>query len=204
MPTSNEGLSRRGLLGASAAATTFTILSPQVVHGTQANSKVSVGLIGAGGRGSFDADIIQKDPRARITAVCDKFDDKIEVAMQRYGVSKGDTYTNFEDLLSKSSVDAVLIATPPFEHPRMLEAAIMARKHVYCEKPAGVDVAGCKRVIAAAAKADPTKCVFFGYQQRYGEVYLEAYKRIQDGQLGPLSAARGCVDQRRPVPEKAL
>lgn len=191
MTNSKDGLSRRGLMGAATAASTFTILSPQTVRGTQANSRVSVGIIGAGGRGSYDADIIHKDPRSRITAVCDKFDDKIEAGMQRWGVAKSDTYNDFEQLLSKSSVDAVLIATPPFEHPRMLEAAILARKHVYCEKPMGVDVEGCKRVIAAAKKADPSKCVAVGFQQRYGEVYLEAYRRIQDGQIGPLSAARG-------------
>jgi predicted dehydrogenase len=73
----------------------------------------------------------------------------------------------------------------------MLEAAIQARKHVYCEKPMGVDVAGCKRVIAAARKADPKKCVSVGFQQRYGPVYLEAYKRLQEGAIGTLANARG-------------
>jgi len=180
-------LSRRNLMKTGAA---FTIVAPEQVSGTQANSKVSVGLIGAGNRGSFDADIVHKDPRGRITAVCDKYDDKIEAAMQRWGVARGETYKDFEQLLSKSSVDAVLIATPPFEHPRMLEAAVDARKHIYCEKPAGVDVEGCKRFIAASKRHDPKKTLSVGYQQRYGVVYLEAYKRIQNGEIGPLSAAR--------------
>jgi predicted dehydrogenase len=94
-------------------------------------------------------------------------------------------------MLASPDIDAVFIATPPFEHPRMFEAAIEARKHVYCEKPAGVDLAGVRRVIAAARKADPRKNIAFGYQQRYGPVYLEAYKRLKEGAIGELSNARG-------------
>ena len=62
-------------------------------------------------------------------------------------------YKDFEKLLASPSIDAVFIATPPFEHPRMFEAAIQAKKHIYCEKPAGVDLDGVKRVIAAGKNA---------------------------------------------------
>lgn len=178
-------LSRRGLCGAGA----FTILSPNLVRGTQANSKISLGLIGSGNRGTYDASIVHADPRARVTALCDLFDDRIEVAKAKLKLENPAVYKDYEKLLA-SDVDAVLIATPPFEHPKHLEAAIQARKHVYCEKPMGVDVAGCKRAMAAGKKADPKKCVSVGFQQRYGPVYLEAYKRVQAGQIGEMAAAR--------------
>ncbi len=178
-------LSRRGLCGAGA----FTILSPNLVRGTQANSKISLGLIGSGNRGTYDATIVHNDPRARVTALCDLFDDRIEAAKAALKLENPTVYKDYEKLLA-SDVDAVLIATPPFEHPKHLEAAIQARKHVYCEKPMGVDVAGCKRVMAAGKKVDPKKCVSVGFQQRYGPVYLEAYKRIQAGQIGDMAAAR--------------
>jgi predicted dehydrogenase len=71
-----------------------------------------------------------------------------------------------------------------------LEAAVQAKKHIYCEKPAGVDIAGCQRVIRAGRKADPKKVISFGFQQRYGPVYLEAWKRVKDSTIGPLAAAR--------------
>jgi predicted dehydrogenase len=54
----------------------------------------------------------------------------------------------------------------------------------------GVDVAGCKRVIATGRKADPKKCLSVGFQQRYGPVYLEAFKRLKEGQIGTLANAR--------------
>lgn len=202
-------VSRRRLLQTGAAAAgAFTIIKPEAVRGSQANSQISLGLIGVGGRGTYDATIVHSDPRARVTALCDLFDDRIEMGKQKIGVQNPAVYKDFEKLLA-SNVDAVLIATPPFEHPRMLEAAIEARKHIYCEKPMGVDAEGCFRVIAAAEKADPTKCISVGFQQRYGPVYLEAYKRIQEGQIGELSNARafwisGDPFQRRPYPDPRI
>jgi predicted dehydrogenase len=189
MPNPDSSVSRRGVLSGGAAA--FTILAPQTVRGTQANSRISVGLIGSGNRGTYDAGIVHADPRARITALCDRFDDRIEMATARLKLDKPAVYKEFEKLLASPSIDAVIIATPPFEHPRMLEAAIDAKKHVYCEKPMGVDAEGCRRVIRAGRRADPKKCVSVGFQQRYGPVYLEAFKRVKDGHIGTLATARG-------------
>lgn len=185
--------SRRDFLqsGAAAAATAFSIVAPQSVRGSQANSKISVALIGSGNRGSYDAGIVHADPRARITALCDKFDDRLETAASKIKVENPKLYKDFEKVLAAPDIDAVVIATPPFEHPRMFEAAVQARKHMYCEKPMGVDLAGVKRVIDASRKADKSKCISVGFQQRYGPVYLEAYKRIQNGEIGELANARG-------------
>jgi predicted dehydrogenase len=149
-----------------------------------------VGLIGVGGRGQYDATIFNADPRARVTALCDLFDDRIEIGTQKIKIEKPAVYKDYEKLLAANDLDAVIIATPPFEHPRMLAAAIESRKHVYCEKPMGVDLEGVKKIIAASRKADPKKNVSVGFQQRYGPVYLEAYKRIREGQIGELVNAR--------------
>lgn len=185
-------VSRRGFLGGTGAvAGTFAILAPQTVRGYQANSKVSVGLIGTGGRGSYDASIVNADPRARVTALCDLYDDRLEVGAQKIKAVGPKVFKDYEKLLASPDIDAVVIATPPFEHPRMLEAAVQAGKHVYCEKPAGVDIEGIKRVIATGRKADPKKNISFGFQQRYGPVYLEAYQRVKDGRIGTLANARG-------------
>jgi predicted dehydrogenase len=184
--------SRRGFLGGGAlsAAAGITLASPQAVRGTQANSKITFGLIGVGGRGTYDASIIQNDTRAQVTALCDLFDDRLQQGAEKLKIEKPALYKDFEKLLAAPDLDAVIIATPPFEHPRMLEAAIQARKHVFCEKPMGVDLEGCKRAIRAGRRAGPKQCVSVGFQQRYGPVYLEAYKRIQEGQIGALANAR--------------
>jgi len=166
------------------------IVKPQSVRGSQANSAVTFGLVGAGGRGTYDAGIVVRDPRARMVALSDLFDDRIDAAASRLKLEKPAIYKDYRKLLA-SDLDAVIIATPPFLHPEMFEAAVDARKHVYCEKPMGVDAAGCRRVMAAARRADPKKNISVGFQQRYGPVYLEAYKRLQEGQIGDLATARG-------------
>lgn len=207
MNRTHGSVTRRDMLqtGGALAAGAFTIATPGAVRASQANSQISVGLIGSGNRGSYDASVVQADPRARITALCDLFDDRIEAAKQKIGVNNPTVYKDFEKLLA-SDVDAVIIATPPFEHPRMLEAAVAAGKHVYCEKPMGVDAEGCRRVIATGRKAKPGQCISVGFQQRYGPVYLEAYKRIQEGQIGELVNARAAWISsdpftRRPYPD---
>ncbi|RPI08816.1 MAG: gfo/Idh/MocA family oxidoreductase, partial [Acidobacteriales bacterium] len=198
MKTHERPVSRRDLLrSAGAGAAVFTIVPPAVVRGTQANSKISVGLVGAGNRGTYDASIVHADPRAQITGVCDLFEDRIQPAVEKIKAQNPAVYTSFEKLLA-SDIDAVIIATPPFEHPRMLAAAVQARKHVYCEKPAGVNLDDCKKVMATGRKADPAKVLFFGFQQRYGPVYLEAYKRLQAGEIGELINARGFWIDRDP------
>jgi len=187
----SETTRRKFLTGAAAATGAFMMVAPQSVRGSQANSQIAVGLIGCGGRGSYDASIANKDPRARVMALCDKFPDQFDRSETTIQSENTRKYTDFEKLLAATDIDAVFIVTPPFEHPRMLEAAIQAKKHIYCEKPIGVDVLGVERAMAAAKKADPTKTIAVGFQQRYGPEYLEAYKRIQEGAIGELANARG-------------
>ncbi len=174
----------------STASAGWMIVAPQAVRGSQANSAVTFGVIGTGGRGTYDTGIVVKDTRARVTALCDLFDDRLDQAATRLKIEKPTIYKDYQKLLGDPSIDAVLIATPPFLHPEQFEAAVDARKHIYCEKPMGVDVQGCRRVMAAARRADPRKDIAVGFQQRYGPVYLEAYKRLQDGQIGELATAR--------------
>jgi len=115
-----------------AGAAAFAIVPPAAVRGAQANSAISVGLVGAAIAGTTTPPIVHADPRARVTAVCDLFDDRIEPAVKAIiepalktttdpaaktiKAQKPDVYKDFEKLLA-SGVDAVIIATPPFEHP---------------------------------------------------------------------------------------
>jgi predicted dehydrogenase len=187
------GLSRRRFIGSGSLplAAAFSIVAPQSVRGSRANSQVSFGLIGSGARGTYDAGIVQRDPRARVTALCDVFDDRIGRTATQLKIEKPAVYRDFDKLLAAQAIDAVIIAAPPFEHPRMFEAAVQARKHVYCEMPMGIDLEGCRCVIRAARRAATKKCISAGLQRRYSPVYLEAYERIRSGRIGTLIGARG-------------
>ena len=176
---------RRELM--TAGASSLLLLKPQTVRGAQANSALSVGLIGCGRRGTYVSGLFVKNEFAKIVALCDIYDDQLAAATQKFSGAR--TFKNYHELLA-SDVDAVYIATPPYLHPEHFEAAVKARKHIFMEKPAGVDPAGCRRVVAAARQADKTKRITVDYQQRYGKDYRRAYEIVQSGELGGIKMVR--------------
>jgi myo-inositol 2-dehydrogenase / D-chiro-inositol 1-dehydrogenase len=171
-------LSRRAF--ASAAIVPFS-----AVRGSAQNSAITVGLIGCGGRGTYDAKLLsQHVSGARLVAVADLFPEKTAGAKKATGAADAKVYQRDVELLEKSGVDAVIIATPVFLHPQHLEAAIKAGKHIYIEKPAGADVAGCLRLMKAADSADRKLNITFGFQQRYGAGYRKAKKLAESSEFG--------------------
>jgi len=89
-------------------------------------------------------------------------------------------------LLENKDVDAVLISTPAYAHVDILEAAVAAGKHVYCEKPVAPDVDGCRRAIEIDKKLNGKQSVVIGFQIRYASPYVEMIKRIQQGDIGDI------------------
>ncbi len=172
--------------GVAAAAGTL-ILKPEQVRGSQANSALTLGLIGCGGRGMYVSGLFAKNEFLKVTAICDIYDDRLAEARGKYTGAK--EYKAYKDLLA-SDVDAVLIATPAYLHPEHFEAAVNAKKHIFCEKPVGVDVKGVQRVVNAAKKADPSKRISFDFQQRYGKDYRKAYEIVKSGELGAIKMVR--------------
>jgi myo-inositol 2-dehydrogenase / D-chiro-inositol 1-dehydrogenase len=169
---------------------TFALVPLQVVTSSAQNSAIKVGLIGAGSRGTYTATTVNKNPKAKITAVCDVVDAQMSNAKAKIGAPDAKEFKNFQDLLA-SDVDAVMIATPVYLHPEHFEAAVKSGKHIYMEKPAGLDVAGCKRVMKAADGADRKVNITFGFQQRYGGVYVKAKQFLESGAAGKIREVHG-------------
>ncbi|MCW5981360.1 MAG: Gfo/Idh/MocA family oxidoreductase [Bryobacteraceae bacterium] len=158
------------------------------LRGSAANSAVSVGLIGAGDRGSLVAGLMSKHSAGRLVALCDRFEERIDKAKTQIPVQNPRVYRDYRGLL-QSDVDAVVIATPVYLHPEHFEAAVAAKKHIYIEKPAAVDVAGCKRIMKAADSADRRLNIVFGFQARYGPGYRKAKQLVDAGGIGPIRMA---------------
>jgi predicted dehydrogenase len=186
-------LARRGFLGAAS----FTILKPELVRGSQNNSAVRLALFGCGGRGTGVAESFVANTSAQVTALGDLFadplaqaKDKIDTAAAKAGkpgLARAHLFQGPDSLdrvLASSEVDAVYIATPPYFHPEQLERAVASGKHVYCEKPVGVDAAGCKRVMRTGEKVKPGQSVVIGFQLRHAPPYVELVRRVQAGALG--------------------
>jgi myo-inositol 2-dehydrogenase / D-chiro-inositol 1-dehydrogenase len=183
-----ENSNRRNFVKhAGLAAAGAMIMKPELVRGADANSALSLGLIGCGNRGMYVSGIFAKNEYLKVAAICDIYEDRIKAGQEKYSGAK--VYKDYKELLA-SDVDAVLIATPAYLHPEMFEAAVDAKKHIYMEKPAAVDPQGCLRVKAAALRADPTKRITVDYQQRYGKDYRDAYHYVKSGAIGDIKGVR--------------
>ncbi|MBL8221098.1 MAG: Gfo/Idh/MocA family oxidoreductase [Bryobacterales bacterium] len=179
--------SRRAFSATAATSAGFLVVKPHQVRGSQANSALTIGLIGCGGRGLHDSGIAAKNEFARIAAICDIYDDRLAEGRKRYSGAK--EYKNYKELLA-GDVDAVMICTPAFLHPEHFEAAVNAKKHIFMEKPAGVDPKGCQRIVDAAKRADKSKRITVDYQQRYGPDYRKAHEILKSGELGAVKMIR--------------
>ncbi len=176
---------RRNFLATSAAA--FSIVSPQSVRGSQANSALTIGLVGCGNRGMYVSGIFAKNEFAKVTKICDIYEDRLAAGRGKY--SGAQEFKDINELLA-SDVDAVLIATPIVYHPEHFELATKARKHIYMEKAAAIDAKGCMRVLKSARAADPTKRISMGFQQRYGADYRRAHALVNSGEIGKIRMIR--------------
>ncbi len=192
-------INRRKFLTNTAAISAITILKPSTVFGSKANSAIRLGIIGCGNRGTTVISNMVKHTSGQIIAMADLFDYQLEKAnpifnqlnIENGGVAidKSKLYQGsqaFNKLVNDSDVDAVLVSSPAYTHPDFLDAAVMAGKHVYCEKPVSPDVEGCKKVIMSGEKAKGKVSVAVGFQIRHATPYVEMAKRIRRGDIGEI------------------
>lgn len=201
MGNQKKQVTRRNFLEGSgaalAAAATFTIIKPQSVRGSQANSMVEVGWVGCGGQGTRDAELLEQSGKAKIVFVADYFQDQLDKARDKFKVDQKNAFKGVDGYkgVISSNADAVLLTTPPGFRPEHFKAAVAAKKHVYAEKPLAVDVPGCQEVMAAGerAKAD-NLTVVVGLQRHYSKAYRACKKLIDDGALGQVVMTHSAWD----------
>ena len=205
-PISDSSVSRRsfirtggGAVFAPAVMTVATSLRAQ----QNADSKgetLRIGLIGCGGRGTGAASqALGADYNAKLVAMADVFDSQIEGSIStlsqkfpdRVDVKPDKKFTGLDayQKLLDCGVDVVLLASPPGFRPAHLEAAVNAGKHIFCEKPMAVDAAGYRTALAAVRKAKEKKLnLVAGFCWRYNTSRREAFKRLEDGQIGDVTS----------------
>jgi predicted dehydrogenase len=182
------------------------LLRPETVFGTQANSAVEVGIIGAGGRGNWIGPFFPEFAGARIVALADVVKANLHAARKKFDVEESRTYYGPDAYreLAHSKLDAVVIETPPYFHPEEALEAVEAGKHVYVAKPVAVDVPGCKTILESARKAAARNLTFLvDFQSRSQPVFQEAASRVARGDIGKPALAQIFYYAGRPSPDKA-
>jgi len=211
MSETKSGVSRRLFLGGALAAGAIaagcgkspggkSVQLPEMLKTAPDGRPLKAGLIGCGGRGKGAAiNFLKAGPNLQITALADVFQDRIEEGIKRIkeeggqDVPRENCFTGFDAYkkLIDSGVDIVLIATPPHFRPIHFAAAVAAGKHVFMEKPVAVDPVGARSIIETAGQAKTKNLVVVtGTQRHHQRIYLETWKKIQEGAIGDIVSAR--------------
>jgi predicted dehydrogenase len=165
-----------------AAAVSFAVIQPGLVRSTAANSKINLGLIGCGGRGTWIAKLFRDNGGYNVVAVADYFQDRADNAGNELGVPQANRFTGLKGYLKVlEKVDAVALETAPYFRPEHAAAAVEAGKHVYAAKPVAVDVPGCLSIEDSGKKSRANKRGFLiDFQTRADPFYKEALRRVHE------------------------
>ncbi len=144
--------------------------------------KVRLGMIGCGNMGTSHARNITGGlvPNMELAAVCDTSENRRMIMKKTY--PELPVYATAEELFESGLCDAVLIATPHYEHPRLAMKAFACGLHVLIEKPAGVYTKQVKEMNEAAAKSDRVFGIM--YNQRTNPMYARIREMVKNGELG--------------------
>ncbi len=148
--------------------------------------RVKIGIVGIGNMGSAHARHTLELPNTQLVAICDRNADRLEAVEVPPTVAR---FTDYERMLDNCELDAVIIATPHYDHPEMSLAAFARDLHVLVEKPIAVHVKEAQRMIDAyhAAKARQPNLVFAAmFMQRTWGHWRMIKTMIDRGQLGKL------------------
>jgi predicted dehydrogenase len=189
-------LGRRRFLQGAAATSVGALAFPSIVPasarggagGVPPGDKIAVALIGAGPQGQAVTKGFLAEEDARVVAVCDVKSDQLQAACELVDAHYRDrscaTYADFREVVGRSDVDAVIVATPDHWHVLVALAAVRAGKDVYLEKPMGLSVAEDQALRAAVRE---TGRVFqFGTQQRSSAFFRRACEVVRNGRIGKL------------------
>ena len=141
---------------------------------------IRAAIIGMGNWGHNLVSHVQgKSDQIQFVAGATRTPEKAKAFAEEFGLKLFDSY---EALLASSEVDAVVLATPHTLHSEQIIAAAKSGKHVFSEKPIGLDLASAKA--AAQACEDHNVVLSVGYNWRFQPALQEIHRLISNGELG--------------------
>lgn len=147
--------------------------------------KVKIGIVGIGNMGTSHAIHLfgSKVKNAELVAVCDKKQSRLDWAKKEFE-GKVATFLSLEELIEAKCVDALIIATPHYDHPGMGIQGLEANLHILVEKPIGVYTKAVKELNKSAIGSNQVFTIM--YNQRTNPVYIKVRDLVQSGEIGEL------------------
>ena len=171
-----------GAVAAVAAAIPAVHGAPAVQKARAANDQVQFGIIGTGSRGSYLLKHLKSIDNGRCVAVCDINPENMKHGVDTIG-NNPKQFKDYRELLAAKDVDAVIVTVPLFVHYPVTRDALMAGKHVFCEKclvfkPEEV------HALRALHLEHPKQTLQTGLQRRYSYFYQTVKQMVDKGILG--------------------
>ena len=189
--------SRRDFLKtvAGTAAAAPTILRAQTGAASQrvaANDRIRVAVFGMGIRGQQDVRSALRTSGVELVAAADVYDGRLTLAKELWG---GQVFTtrDHREVLARSDVDAVIIATPDHWHAQMAVDAMKAGKDVYVEKPMVQEIEEGPRIIDTARQTG--RILQAGSQHPSSIVYAKARELFRAGAIGELNLVEAWINR---------
>jgi predicted dehydrogenase len=180
----------------STAAVSAAVAAPTIIPGsalglagtTPPSDRIVLGGIGIGNRGSYDLGCFLEQKDVQFVAVCDVKAARREavkkLADDTYGNNDCARYRDFQELLGRDDIDAVLIATGPNWHATAAMQAARAGKDIYCEKPCTKNIS--QSLILAETMRRTGRVFQAGTQRRNLPHFAFACELARTGKLGKL------------------
>ena len=203
-PTAQSTLSRRSFLKASLATAAGTIFFPYIARSNPigANNRVRMALIGCGGIMEGHHGWAQSHPMIDLVAVCDVKTSKREAALAKLKQKNPDAvgYVDYGDIMARSDIDAVIIATPDHWHAAISIDAMRAGKDVFVEKPMAFTLDESAAMVAAENRYG--RILQVGSMQRSDPAMRQAVDIVRNGWIGEITEIH--VDLRGDFPPVSL
>jgi predicted dehydrogenase len=160
------------------------------------NDKIRLAVIGYGIQGHGDVATALKVPGVELVGVCDLYTGRLENAKELHGK---DIFTtkNYHEILDRSDVDAIIIATSDHWHARITKEALKKGKAVYCEKPMVHKISQGMGVVEAQRANN--KILQIGSQRVSSIVYAKAKELYKAGEIGKLNMVNAVYDRQSAI-----
>lgn len=192
-----------GIVSASAA-------SKKAPAKKSANGTINMGFIGLGQQAMYLLQGFMKMDDVRVVAGCDVYDikrDRFAKRVTNYYQEKGekkvkvDMYEDYQELLARPDIDAVVIAVPDHQHAIIAIAACKAGKDVYLEKPMTLTIYEGQQLVKAVRKYN--RILQVGSQQRSSDEFITAATHAREGDLGQIHKIKVYVGRNNANPNSA-
>ncbi len=199
-----ERVSRRDFIRATGTIGAAALLSGTNRMFAAGSDKLRVGLIGCGGRGTYDmTNCLKSAENVELVAMGDLFKGRMVNCRKQLTKRLGEKVKVTDDTcfagwdahkkVVSCDLDLVILTEPPHFRPEHLRVAVEAGKHVFMEKPVAVDPAGVRSVIESSQLADQKNLtIVAGTQSRRMAHLVEGMKRIRNGDIGEILGGQ-CV-----------